>query len=253
MNILVCVKRVPDVGARLELTADGKQLETKNVGFTISPHEECAVEEAVQIIERLGGKGTVLTLGSSEADDQLREAMARGMDSGILLETEDALDPSQTAAAIVEVIREKKQDGTEFDLILFGNESADSGNYQVGIRVAQALGLPCVTGVKGFEVQAGKIKAKRESPSGMEFYEVGLPAILTVKEGLNLPRHPSLRGTIAAKRKPVESLTPRPGPAGLELVQLRLPPQENAGAQMLGVASESIPKILRILEEVGVI
>jgi electron transfer flavoprotein beta subunit len=251
MNILVCVKRVPDVGARIEIGAEGKRIETKNLGFTISPHEECAVEEAVQIVERLTGTGVVLTLGPGSAEEQLRDSLARGMDSGILLESEEEWDPAQTAAAIVEAIQKSERGGKQFDLIMFGNESADAGDYQVGIRVAHALDRPCVTGVKGLEVQGSKIAAKREGPLGLEIYEVGLPAVITVKEGLNLPRHPSLRGTMTAKKKPIERSKPAPGPVGLELTRLRLPPEKGGGAEILGQGTEAIPKIMKVLEEAG--
>ena len=125
MRILCCVKRVPITGGKMVLTADGQALETKHLGFTISPHEECAVEEAV----RIGGEVVVLTLGPAEAEEQLRDCMAIGADRGILLKTNgEEWDAQATAAAIVDVIRGEEP----FDLILFGNESADAAGYQVG-------------------------------------------------------------------------------------------------------------------------
>src|SRR5262249_62095623 len=131
-----------------------------------------------------------------------RDCMAKGLDPGILIETDgEKMDPGQTGSAIVDCIRMQATQGIRFDLILFGNESADSAGYQVGIRVAHALDLPCVTGVKRINLREGKVIARRESATGWEIYEVGLPAVLTVKEGLNLPRHPSLRGTMTARKK----------------------------------------------------
>ena len=123
MDILVCVKRVPAPGTRIVLTADEQAIETKNLGFAISPHEECAVEEAVQLKEKHGGTTTVLTLGTAVSDEQLRGAMAMGVDEAILLET-DGQDwqPIATAKAIVSAIQ-----GRKFDMLLFGNESADAG------------------------------------------------------------------------------------------------------------------------------
>ena len=127
MNVLVCVKRVPDTGPRMEVAPGGKTIETRNLGFTISPHEECAVEEAISIIEKLGGSGAVLTAGSADAEEQLRDCMAKGIDRGILIETDgNAMDAGQTAPAIAECIRSQQSQGKRFDLILFGNESADS-------------------------------------------------------------------------------------------------------------------------------
>jgi electron transfer flavoprotein beta subunit len=254
MNILVCVKRVPDTGARMEVAPGEKAVETRNLGFTISPHEECAVEEAVRLIERLGGSGTVLTLGPPEAEDQLRDSMARGLDQGILLETDGGeWDPTQTASSIVEAIRMKEKQGKPFDLFFFGNESADSGDYQVGIRVAHALNLPCVTGIKRLEVHDGKAIARRESATGWEIYEVMLPAVVTVKEGLNLPRHPSLRGTMTARKKPVERLRPKRGPVGLELLRLKLPADQGSGAEILGQGKEAAPQIIKVLVELGLL
>jgi electron transfer flavoprotein beta subunit len=254
MNIVVCVKRVPDTGERLEIVDGGRAIETRNLGFTISPHEECGVEEAVCLIERLGGSATVLTLGPPDAEEQLRDSMARGIDRGILLETDGGeWDPAQTASAIVEAIRLKESQGNRFDLFLFGNESADSGDYQVGIRVAQALDLPCVTGIKRLEVEGKKVVARRESTTGWEIYEVMLPAVLTVREGLNLPRHPSLRGTMAARKKPVERFRPNRKSPGLELLRLKLPADQGSGAEMLGQGKEAVPRIVAVLEELGVL
>src|SRR6185437_1187264 len=159
VNILVCAKRVPMTGGTIVLTEDEQSIQTRHLGFTISPHEECGVEEAVRLIEANGGESVVLALGPSEAEEQLRDAMALGIDRAILLET-----------------------AVEFDLIFFGNESADSGNYQVGIRVAHALGRPCVTGVKGITVQDGRARCEQETASGRDLYGVPLPAVVTVKE-----------------------------------------------------------------------
>src|SRR5690349_3063689 len=151
MEIGVCVKRVPMVGGKIVLTPDEQEVDTRLSGFTISPHEECAVEEAVQITERLGGSVTVLTLGPPEAAGQLRDMLALGAHHGVLLQTDGAeWGPMATAAAIAETAR-----GRGFDLLLFGNEAADTGGYQVPVRVAHALGLPCVTGIKRLEVLAG--------------------------------------------------------------------------------------------------
>jgi electron transfer flavoprotein beta subunit len=254
MNILVCVKRVPDTGPRMEVAAGGKTIETRNLGFTISPHEECAVEEAVLIIEKQGGSGTVLTVGTPDSEAQLRDCMAKGIDRGILIETEgDALDAGQTASAIAECIRSQQSQGNQFDLILFGNESADSGNYQVGIRVAHELDLPCVTGVKRMDIRQDRVIARRESGTGFEVYDVQLPAVLTVKEGLNLPRHPSLRGTMTARKKPVEWVRPSRGNAGVELLGLSVPANNQSGAEMLGDGKNAVPRIADVLEELGLL
>ena len=154
MEICVCVKRVPMVGGAIMVTPDGMDIDVSMSGFTVSPHEECAVEEAVQITERLGGTVTVLTLGPAEAAGQLRDMLALGAGRGVLLQTDGAeWGPVATAAAIADAVR----DGG-FELLLFGNEAADTGGYQVPVRVAHALGLPCVTGIKGITVQDGSVR-----------------------------------------------------------------------------------------------
>src|SRR5205814_7506633 len=146
VKVLVCVKRVPFTGGKMVLNADSTALETRHLGFTISPHEECGVEEAVRIVEAGGtgsGESVVLTLGPPEAVEQLRDAMALGIDRAIHLQTDGSeWDGESTAAAIVGAIRADEQASGPFDLIIFGSESADSGGYQVGLRVAYALGRP---------------------------------------------------------------------------------------------------------------
>ncbi|MBK8901333.1 MAG: electron transfer flavoprotein subunit beta/FixA family protein [Anaerolineaceae bacterium] len=247
MEILVCVKRVPTTGAKIVLTPDSRAIETRNLGFTISPHEECAVEEAVLLVEKHGGSVTVLTLGSQEATQQLRDALAVGADKAILLETDSSeWDPMATANAIVDAV---KASGQTFDLLLFGNEAADSGDYQVGVRVAHALDLPCVTGVKGLEVSGDTATAKREAGGGFERYEVTLPAVFTVKEGINLPRYPSVPGRLRAKKKPLETSTPQKNGGGLEMVKLVTPTEQSKSAEVLGQGTAVVPKILALLRE----
>ena len=208
MNVLVCVKRVPLTGGKIVLTEDQRAISTKHLGFTVSPHEECGVEEAVQIVERVGGSATVLTLGPPEAEEQLRDMMAIGADRAIHLVTDGSeWDPQATANAIVAAIGADEQ---QHDLILFGNESADAGNYQVPIRVAHALGMPCVTAVKAISFEDGHARCEQEVAGGRDVYVVPLPAVVAVREGLNLPRYPSVPGRLRAKRKPLESSSPEP-------------------------------------------
>jgi len=255
MNILVCVKRVPATGGRIVLTADGSDIDTRYLGFTVSPHEECAVEEAVRIVEAHGGTSAVLTLGPAAAEEQLRDAMAIGIDRAILLETDGRdWDPVATAGAIVEAIRVQEAASGPFDLILFGNESADSGGFQVGIRTAAALGRPCVTGVKSLQPGDGRIAARREAPAGgWESFEVPLPAVVSVKEGINLPRYPSIPGRLRAKKKDVERSSPAWRSGGLEKITLRLPKEEVTAAEVIGRGPEAAPAVVDLLARIGVL
>ncbi len=252
MNVLVSVKRVPLTGGKIVLTDDERAISTRHLGFTVSPHEECGVEEAVRLIEQHGGSSTVLTLGPPEAEEQLRDMMALGIDRAVHLVTDasDEWDPQATANAIVEAIRAEPD---PYDLLLFGNESADAGNYQVAIRVAHRLGLPVVTGIKGIAVSDGHVRLEREVPGGRDVYVVPMPAVATVKEGLNLPRYPSVPGRLRAKRKPVASSTPaRPQPR-LEMVRLVLPPGAGKETEVLGNGAEAAPAVVNVLDQLGLL
>jgi electron transfer flavoprotein beta subunit len=261
MNVLVCIKRVPDTGAKLVLTEDRQELETRHLGFTISPHEECAVEEAIQLVEQHGGSTTVLTLGPEAATEQLRDALAQGINHAMLLETDGReWDPMATADAIVAAIHAQRDAGTEFHVLLFGNEAADTGDYQVGVRVADALDLPCVTGVKALEVRDGAATAKREVSNGWEVFEVTLPAVVTVREGINVPRYPTLRGRMLARRQEVQRMQPEWNGGGLEKVRLVQPEEERSKVEILGEGPpaspsgrQAAPKALEILKELGVV
>ena len=250
MNILVAVKRVPLTGGKITLTEDERAIQTRHLGFTVSPHEECAAEEAIRLIEQHGGESVVLTLGPAEAEEQLRDMMAIGVDRAVHLVSDfEEWDPQATAAAITTAIQE---DGTAFDLLLFGNESADAGNYQVAVRVAAALGLPCVTGIKAISVQDGTLRCEQEVPGGRDVYEVPMPAVVTVKEGINLPRYPSVPGRMRAKRKPLAASQAGRPESKLQMRRLLLPEGSTKQAEVLGHGAEAAPRIVEILQEIGV-
>ena len=249
MNVLVCVKRVPATAGQITLTPDAQEIDTRYLGFTVSPHEECAVEEAVRLIEKHGGSSTVLTLGPEAAVDQLRDAMALGVERAILLTTNGReWDPVATAAAIVEAIEAERAAGRSYDLVLLGNESADSAGYQVGVRVAAALDLPCVTGIKALEISDGRATVRRQTESGWEAAEVPLPAVLTVKEGINLPRYPSLPGRLKAKKKEIERMTPEWQDGGLEKIRLKLPVQVGHTVEMLGKTGDPGLQVVELFQ-----
>jgi electron transfer flavoprotein beta subunit len=259
MEIGVCVKRVPMVGGRIVVTADGQDVDTRMSGFTISPHEECAVEEAVQIVEREGGSVTVLTLGPPEAADQLRDMLALGAQHALLLETDGReWGPMATAAAIADAVTRRADSGEPpYDLLLFGNEAADTGDYQVAIRVARALGLPVASGIKRLTLTGagggGGAQASREYRGTQETYDLTLPAVVSVKEGINLPRYPSLPGRLRAKRVKIDVFRPDWQPEGLRKTGLRLPPETSGRAQILGSGVDAVPALVALLDELGVL
>lgn len=254
MEIGVCVKRVPQVGGRIVVTPDGQDVDTRMSGFAMSPHEECAVEEAVQLTERLGGTVSVLTLGPPEAAEQLRDALALGAHRAVLLETDGReWGPIGTAAAIVAEARRHAGAGPGYDLLLMGNEAADTGDYQVGVRVAHALGWPCVTGIKHLEISDGRARASREYQGSQETFQVPLPTVISVKEGINLPRYPSLPGRLRAKRAVIEQHQPDWQPEGLRKTGLRVPETVQHQATLLGHGADAVPALVRVLEELGML
>ena len=234
------------------LTADARAIDTTHLGFTMSPHEECGVEEAVRLVEANKGESVVLTLGPAEATEQLRDAMALGIDRAVHLQTDgQEWDGEGTAAALLEAIRADEAANGPFDLVFFGNESADSAGFQVGIRVAYALGRPCVTGLKKVTLEGSSVRCEQEVEGGRDVYVVPLPAVLTVKEGLNLPRYPSVPGKMRARSKPVTVSTPaRPAPR-LELVKLAVPAGQGRRAESLGSGAAAAPAVVEMLQKAG--
>ena len=254
MKILVCVKRVPFTGGKMVLNADSTALETRHLGFTISPHEECGVEEAVRLIEANGGESVVLTLGPAEAVEQLRDAMALGIDRGIHLQTDGSeWDGQATAAALTEAVRIEESASGTFDLLFFGNESADAGGFQVGLRVAHELGRPCATGLKGVTVDGSLVRCEQDSGGGRDVYLLPLPAVVTVKEGLNLPRYPSVPGRMRAARKPVATSSPAHAGSHLEMARLTVPGGSGRRAESLGSGAAAAPAVVEMLRRVGIV
>ena len=256
MRILVCVKRVPAPGSRINVTADGREVDTAHLGFTTSPHEECAVEAAVRLVEALGGEATVLTLGPAAAEEQLRYAVSVGASAAVLLPIDGAdWDPQRTAGAITAAVGELEATDGPFDLLLFGNESADAGGFQVGIRVAVALGRPMVNGAKAIDVDADArvVHVRREADAGQEVYVLPLPAAVGVKEGINLPRYPTMKGRLASKRAEVRRIEPGTAAGGQRLVRLDRPPERASTTTILGHGPEAAPAVVDLLAELGVV
>ena len=262
MRILVCVKRVPAPGARINVTVDGQAVDATHLGFTTSPHEECAVEEAVQLAETHGGEVTVMTLGPTEAEEQLRYAASVGVHHLVLIPIDEVdWDPQRTAAALAEAIVDVETTDGAFDLILFGNESADAGGFQVGVRVANRLDRPMVNGIKGIEVDSdeltdvstGVVSARREIDGGFEVYELPMPAVLGVKEGLNLPRYPTMKGRLASKKAVVITDERVADVGGQTRVRLHRPVEQISETVILGTGPEAAPAVVDLLEELGVL
>jgi electron transfer flavoprotein beta subunit len=251
------VKRVPAPGAQISLTADRRAVDARNLAFTTSPHEECAVEEAIRLVEQHGGEITVLTVGPPEAEEQLRFSVSVGAQHAVLV-TNEAIargedpDPQATARAITGAVTALEAEGGPFDLLLFGNESADAGGFQVGVRVARALGRPIVNGIKAIDIADGAVTARRECDAGFEVYRLALPAVVGVKEGINLPRYPTLPGRLRSKKAEVQTLTAALAPGGLAMERFETPVVEVTETEVLGAGADSAVAVVDLLYELGV-
>ena len=248
-DVLVCVKRVPDTGGDVTLTADGQSVDAGGLGFTISAHESCAVELAVRIVAEDGGSVTVLTLGTQDAVEQLRSALGVGATSGVLIEADDpaAFGPADVAREIAAVV----EDGS-YDLVMLGNDAADTGDFQVGIRLAYLLNRPVVNGARTLEVTGGTATAKVAGPDGVETYALPLPAVVTVLEGGVEPRYPSITGRMKAKKAKIETVAPRAEPRGSGRVRLTLPPAQPSTVEVLGEGPDAAPAVVDLLQRLGV-
>lgn len=252
-NVLVCIKRVPDAAGEVLLTADGQALDARFVGFTVSAHENCAVELAVRIAGADGGAATVLTLGPAEAVEQLRAALGVGCGAAVLVEAETVgYGPADVASEIAAVVVAHEAVGKTYDLILLGNDAADTGDFQVGIRLAYELGRPVVNGVRTVEVAGGVATARGDGIDGVETYAVPLPAVVTVLEGGVEPRYPTITGRMKAKKTPIETVAPRQEPRGPGRVRLTLPPAQPSTVDVLGEGPDAAAAVVDLLQRLGV-
>jgi electron transfer flavoprotein beta subunit len=253
VDVLVCIKRVPDTGGQIALTADAMSVDTRSLGFTVSPHEECAVELAIQTAAATGGTATVLTLGTADAVEQLRNALAVGCTAAIHVEADPAsYGPADVAAALADAIRAQAGAGTTYDLVLLGNDAADTGDFQVGIRLGYELARPVVAGVSTLHVDGERVIARADTAAGTDVFDLPLPAVLTVLEGGVEPRYPSLPGRMTAKRVPVQTLTDTRAPLGSGRVALALPAAPPSQVEVLGIGADAAGAVVDLLERLGV-
>ncbi|UVI36497.1 electron transfer flavoprotein subunit beta/FixA family protein [Brevibacterium spongiae] len=271
MNILVCIKRVPDIAGAVTLDDAGTGIDESGLGHTMSSHEECAVELAIQTAAATGGTVTVLTVGPAEAVEQLRAAVAVGANDGILIEAADpsVFGPEDIAQVIGDVVRDRAEAGQSFDLVLLGNDAADTGDFQVGIRLAYDLEYPVLTniqmltpaedgsgpgaGANSTAGGSGSVEARGIGPAGTEIFALDLPAVVAVQEGGVDPRYPSITGRMKAKKAAiVEYDAPEPG-TGNPRIRLELPEVKASAVTILGEGPDAAPALVDVLEEIGVI
>ena len=244
MRIAVCLKRVPDTTTKIVVAADGKAIDETGVKFVPNPYDEYALEEALKLKEAAGsGETVVYCVGGDAAQETIRTALAMGIDRGVLLSATPGADGLEVARALA---AELKDGG--FDLILFGKLAVDDYNHQVGVMVAELLGLPCVTSVSRLSVASGALEAEREIEGGVEVSTATVPAVITCDKGLNTPRLPSLKGIMAAKKKPLEVKPVSLGTGTIAALGLALPPERQPG-KIVGEGPEAVATLVRLLRE----
>jgi electron transfer flavoprotein beta subunit len=255
-NVLVCIKRVPDFSGEVLLSEDAQSADARFVGFTLSNHESCAVELAVQIASSTGGSATVLSVGDADTVEQLRSALGVGCAAAVLVEAEPvAMGPADIAREIAAVVRDHDESagGSAYDLVLLGNDASDTGDFQVGIRLAYELGRPVVNGAASVTVEDGTVVAEVAGPDGHETYRVPLPAVVTVLEGGVEPRYPSVPGRMKAKKVEIEQRSPAAEPSGPKRVKLLLPPPQPSDVQILGNGADAAPAVVDLFQRLGVL
>jgi electron transfer flavoprotein beta subunit len=242
---VVCLKQVADTETRVKVAADGRHLDPAGVTWIVNPYDEFAVEQALQVKEKAGaGEVVILTLGGAGAAASIRNALAMGADRAIHLKADapapDALQVARALAAEITALNPQ--------LVWCGRQAVDGDQSQVGPMLAELTGLPCVTSVAHFALDGTKARVDRDIEGGREVVEVDLPAILTTDKGLNEPRYASLKGIMAAKKKPIEEKTADLGEPNLEVVSLALPAGRASG-RIVGQGVDAVPELVRVLRE----
>ena len=242
---VVCIKQVADSETRVKVAADGRTLDPIGVTWILNPYDEFAVEQALRIKEQQGsGEVVVVSLGAASVQTTLRNALAMGADRAIHLKTDAASpDPLAVSRALAAAIKPLAP-----SLVWCGRQAIDDDAAQVGPMLAELLDLPCVTSVAKFELAGETATLERDIEGGREIYEVTLPAVLSADKGLNEPRYASLKGIMAAKKKPIDERAAELGEPNLELVALELPATRAAG-RMVGTGVEGVAELVRLLRD----
>jgi len=244
LKIIVCIKRVPDTETRVRIAEDRTTIDPSGVKFIISPYDEFAIEAALRTKEGAGGgEVTLVTLGDASSQETLRAGLAMGADAAVLLEGSGSMDGLATAKALAQELSSE-----DASLILLGVKAADDDQQQVGPMLGTLLGRGCVTGVTEFELKDGKVVCQREVEGGIEVVEADLPAVLTITKGAYEPRYASLKGIMAAKRKPLEQKQVVLQEPRVRVARLEEPPEREAG-KIVGEGADAVPELVRLLRE----
>jgi electron transfer flavoprotein beta subunit len=243
MKLAVCINHVPDTAAKINIAADGKNIDKTGITFVLNPYDEIAVEECLRLKEKNSGEVIAISLGGDAHKETLRKALAMGVDKAVLLKDDSPRDSFSVSRALADYLKEISPDA-----IFFGKQSVDSDDAAVGTMVAEMLGLPSVSVVVRLEIANGTAFAEREIEGGKEKVQATLPAVITAQKGLNEPRYPSLKGIMAAKSKPIEEKVPAATQTKIEVIALRKPPSKSAG-KIVGTDSSAVSELVRLLHE----
>lgn len=244
MNIAVCMKQTPDTETQIKIGDGGKSVDESGIKWIVNPYDEFAIEEGLRLTEKFGGEVTLISLGPPGIEKTIREGLAMGAHKAIRIDAPAIpADPRVTALALAEVLREG-----HYDLIFFGKQAVDDDHTQVPSLVGTALDLPTVTVVVELNIENGKGTALREIEGGHERVSFSLPAVISAQRGLNEPRYRSLKGIMAAKKKPIEVKSVKLIDASLSIEKLQYPPPKKPG-RIIGEGADAVPELVRLLHE----
>jgi electron transfer flavoprotein beta subunit len=243
LKIAVCMKRVPEMELRFSISADRKSLDQSGLKYEISDFDGYALEVALQLVEKAGsGEVVAISVGPDGVQETLRKALAMGAARAVQLKADHVpFDGFATATALA---AELKAGG--YDLLLFGRMAADTASGIVGPMTAELLDLPCVTAISHLELAGGRGTARRDLEGASETVQFPLPAVLTIDEGIARPRLATLKGIMAAKKKPLDVRPAQLGKVSLTVESMALPP-ERAGGKIVGEGPDAVPELVRLL------
>ena len=244
MKIAVCIKRTPDSESRFRIAASGTSIDESGLKFDIDDFASYAIEVALQFNEKQGpGETVVYAVGPDVVQETLRKAMSLGADRAVQLKTDGV--PYDGLAVAKALAAELKGGG--FDLVLFGKHAFDTSAGVVGTATAELLGIPCITAASKLEIANGRGTARRELEGVAEVVDFPLPAAVTIDEGIARPRYPSLKGIMAAKKKPLESKPAQLGQPRVTVKSMQLPPDRPPG-RIIGEGVAAVPELVRLLQ-----
>jgi electron transfer flavoprotein beta subunit len=245
VKIAVCMKRVPEMDVKFKIAASGTAVDETGLKFDMSDFDGYAVEFALQTTEKLGaGEVTVISLGTDAVQETLRKALSMGAGRAVHLKVDRVpIDGFVIAQALAAELK----DGA-YDLVLFGKQAADTASGAVGLMTAELLGIPMVQACSKLAVEGGKGTARREVEGGAEMVTFPLPAAASIDEGIARPRYPSLKGIMAAKKKPMDVKPVQLNAPRLSVVKMELPPERQAG-KIVGEGAAAVPELVRLLKD----